>query len=255
MIGGEQSGDRRQRAESGRQRHGAGRAQPPAPGRGGRQFTLGEVRAELGIKSRDKREQKRFRSRFRECGQMLGENLEKIGPNTFRLKAGFAPDQTPQPLDLAIKHLAIDSGHIGFDDRLMSQHAALGLKDLSVTLDNFLTLAKTPARYTLKTAFEHGGALDTSGGFTLASKNADAKLALSDLALPPLQPYVANAVAASIADGTLSASLPPHVDWSKPAPSSSITTATQAPRRASETLTCFASACLTMFVSPSCTTR
>jgi Domain of Unknown Function (DUF748) len=148
-------------------------------------------------------------------------NFQKLAPAETTQPAPAAPpsDQTPQPLDLAIKHLAIDSGHIGFDDHLMSQHAALGLKDLSVTLDDFSTLAKTPARYTLKTAFEHGGALDTSGGFTLASNNADAKLALSDLALPPLQPYVANAVAASIADGTLSASLPLHVDWSKPDPS------------------------------------
>ena len=31
-------------------------------GRGGRPFTLGEVRGELGLKSRDKREQKRFRA-------------------------------------------------------------------------------------------------------------------------------------------------------------------------------------------------
>jgi|GEM_PF-4042783 len=59
-------------------------------GRGGRPFTLGEVRGELGLKSRDKREQKRFRSRFRECSQILGDNLEKLGPNTFRLKAGYA---------------------------------------------------------------------------------------------------------------------------------------------------------------------
>jgi hypothetical protein len=74
-------------------------------GRGGRQFTLGEVRAELGIKSRDKREQKRFRSGFRECSQIFGDKLEKIGPNTFRLTAGFAPalpgkraDETVQTL-------------------------------------------------------------------------------------------------------------------------------------------------------------
>jgi hypothetical protein len=59
-------------------------------GRGGRPFTLGEVRGELGLKSRDKREQKRFRSRFRECSQILGDNLEKLGPNTFRLKAGYS---------------------------------------------------------------------------------------------------------------------------------------------------------------------
>ena len=42
---------------------------------------------------------------------------------------------------------------------------------------------------------------------------------------------------------------------SKPAPSSSITAATVDSRRASETLTLRAFACLTMFVSDSCTTR
>jgi hypothetical protein len=56
-------------------------------GASGQPFTLGEVRAKLGIKSQDKREQKRFRSRFRECSQILGDSLEKLGPNTFRLRA------------------------------------------------------------------------------------------------------------------------------------------------------------------------
>jgi hypothetical protein len=59
-------------------------------GRGGRPFTLGEVRGELGVKSQDKRELKRFRSNFRECSQILGDKLEKLGPNTFRLTAGYA---------------------------------------------------------------------------------------------------------------------------------------------------------------------
>ena len=63
-------------------------------GHDGRQFTLGEVRAELGIKSRDKREQKRFRSRFRECSQVLGDNLERLGPNTFRLTAAYLAANT-----------------------------------------------------------------------------------------------------------------------------------------------------------------
>lgn len=67
-------------------------------GRGGRPFTLGEVRGELGLKIRDKRELKRFRSRFRECSQILGDNLEKLGPNTYRLKAGYAdPLRVPAP--------------------------------------------------------------------------------------------------------------------------------------------------------------
>jgi len=128
-------------------------------------------------------------------------------------------DTTAQPLDLAIKHLAIDQGHIVFDDRLMAQPATLGLTNLGVTLDDFSTLGKPLARYTLKTAFDHGGGLDASGSFTLPGKNADAKLVLSDLPLAPLQPYVANAVAARITDGSLGANLPLQVDWSKPEPS------------------------------------
>jgi len=128
-------------------------------------------------------------------------------------------DTAAQPLDLAIKHLAIDQGHIVFDDRLMAQPATLGLTNLGVTLDDFSTLGKPLARYTLKTAFDHGGGLDASGSFTLPGKNADAKLVLSDLPLAPLQPYVANAVAARITDGSLGANLPLQVDWSKPEPS------------------------------------
>jgi uncharacterized protein involved in outer membrane biogenesis len=134
-------------------------------------------------------------------------------------KAATPADAAAQPLDLAIRHLAIEQGRIVFDDRLMAQSATLGLTNLDVTLDDFSTLGKPPARYTLKTAFDHGGGLDASGGFTLPGKNADAKLALSDLPLAPLQPYVANAVAARITDGSLGANLPLQVDWSKPEPS------------------------------------
>ncbi|MDB5783398.1 DUF748 domain-containing protein [Caballeronia mineralivorans] len=134
-------------------------------------------------------------------------------------KAATPADAAAQPLDLAIRHLAIEQGRIVFDDRLMAQSATLGLTNLDVTLDDFSTLGKPPARYTLKTAFDHGGGLDASGGFTLPGKNADAKLALSDLPLASLQPYVANAVAARITDGSLGANLPLQVDWSKPEPS------------------------------------
>ncbi|QIE27471.1 DUF748 domain-containing protein [Caballeronia sp. SBC2] len=153
-------------------------------------------------------------------------NFEKLSASTPASQTASTPasdakpaDAAAQPLDLAIKHLAIEQGHIVFDDRLMAQPATLGLTALNVTLDNFSTLGKPPARYTLKTAFDHGGGLDASGSFTLPGKNADAKLALSDLPLAPLQPYVANAVAARITDGSLGANLPLQVDWSKLEPS------------------------------------
>ncbi len=156
-------------------------------------------------------------------------NFEKLGASTPASTPAPAaapapasdakPADAAQPLDLAIKHLAIDQGHVVFDDHLMAQSATLGLTALNVTLDDFSTLGKPPARYTLKTAFDNGGGLDVSGNFTLPGKNADAKLALNDLPLAPLQPYVANAVAARVTDGSLGANLPLQVDWSKPEPS------------------------------------
>ncbi|KQR76350.1 AsmA family protein [Burkholderia sp. Leaf177] len=151
---------------------------------------------------------------------------DKSGAFNFQKLSGPPADNPPaaetkaaaetQPLDLSIKHVAIDQGQIAFNDNLMAQPAQLGLKALDVTLDDFSTLGKAPARYTLKTALDHGGTLAASGGFTLPGKNADAKLALAGLPLPPLQPYVANALAARVSDGALSANLPLHVDWSKP---------------------------------------
>jgi hypothetical protein len=60
-------------------------------GREGQPFSAGEVRALLGLKSRDKRELKRFRGRLRECCQGLGAGIEKLGPNTFRLTASALP--------------------------------------------------------------------------------------------------------------------------------------------------------------------
>ncbi|MDR5739048.1 MULTISPECIES: DUF748 domain-containing protein [unclassified Caballeronia] len=130
-------------------------------------------------------------------------------------KPAEGKDKTP-PLDLSVGHLAIDGGKLTFDDRLLKQPVQGALTDVAITLDGFSTLAKTPARYTLKTAFDKGGALDASGNVTLAAKTADATLTLDALALPPLQPYIANAVAARVASGTLGAKLPLSVDWSKP---------------------------------------
>ncbi|WP_244816749.1 DUF748 domain-containing protein [Caballeronia sp. Lep1P3] len=142
--------------------------------------------------------------------------------NVGKLASPSKPDnQKPAqkegpPLDLAIRRVAIDDGRIAFADDLMKQHVEAAVTKLAVTLDGFSTLAKTPARFALKAASDKGGTLDASGSVTLAAKTADAKLALDALAVPPLQPYIANAVAARVESGTLGAHLPVSVDWSKP---------------------------------------
>ncbi|SAK77981.1 AsmA family protein [Caballeronia glebae] len=151
------------------------------------------------------------------AGQLNVQKLAGPAPKPQDEKpAGAGAQKEAPPLDLAIRHLAIDGGTVALDDRLLKAHVQGALTGLAVTLDDFSTLAKTPANYTLKTAFDKGGTLDASGKVTLAAKTADAKLALNAFALPPLQPYLANLVAARVTSGTLGANLPVSVDWSKP---------------------------------------
>ncbi|CAN7651416.1 DUF748 domain-containing protein [Trinickia sp. LjRoot230] len=118
------------------------------------------------------------------------------------------------PLDLSIKHLALNDGDIALEDRVPAQPVALGLDHLTVTLDDFSTQAKTPARYAVRTAFAQGGTLAATGSFGLAAKTADVKLVADALPLALAQPYLADATAARVAAGALSANLPAHVDWS-----------------------------------------
>lgn len=66
-------------------------------GRDGQPFTAGAVREQLGVKKSDKRELKRFRSAFRECCKSLEANLERLGPNTYRLKTTGAAEATARP--------------------------------------------------------------------------------------------------------------------------------------------------------------
>ena len=151
--------------------------------------------------------------------QKLAGPAPKASAEPARTEAQKEAQRTQKeapPLDLTIRHLAIDGGKIALDDQLLKEHVQGALTGLAVTLDDFSTLAKTPAKYTLKTAFDHGGALDASGKVTLAAKTADAKLALNAFALPPLQPYLANVLAARVTSGTLGANLPVSVDWGKP---------------------------------------
>ena len=66
-------------------------------GRDGQPFTAGAVRDQLGVKTKDKRELKRFRSAFRQVCESLGTNLERLGPNTYRLKTAGASESTARP--------------------------------------------------------------------------------------------------------------------------------------------------------------
>ncbi|KVV38278.1 AsmA family protein [Burkholderia ubonensis] len=127
-----------------------------------------------------------------------------------------APVETKTPpLDLTIRHFAIDGGTINLDDRVPATPTTLSLTKLAATLDGFTLQGNTPAKYTLSTSLARGGDVKAEGAFSVAAKQADAKLSVDALALPALQPYLGEATRARVLDGTLGATLNAKADWGK----------------------------------------
>ncbi|GAU06062.1 DUF748 domain-containing protein [Burkholderia stabilis] len=128
--------------------------------------------------------------------------------------AAAAAKEAP-PLDLTIRHFAIDGGTVNVDDRVPAPPSALSLTKLAATLDGFSLQGKTPAKYTLSTSLSRGGDVKAEGAFNLAAKQADTKLTVAALALPALQPYLGEATRARVLDGTLGATVNAQADWGK----------------------------------------
>ncbi|KVU07152.1 AsmA family protein [Burkholderia ubonensis] len=127
-----------------------------------------------------------------------------------------APVETKTlPLDLTIRHFAIDGGTINLDDRVPATPITLSLTKLAATLDGFTLQGNMPAKYTLSTSLARGGDVKAEGAFSVAAKQADAKLSVDALALPALQPYLGEATRARVLDGTLGATLNAKADWGK----------------------------------------
>ncbi|PRF33139.1 DUF748 domain-containing protein [Burkholderia multivorans] len=126
-----------------------------------------------------------------------------------------AADTKTPPLDLTIRHVAIDGGTVNLDDRVPATPTALSLTKLAATLDGFALQRKTPAKYTLSTSLSRGGDLKAEGSVDVAAKQVDTKLVVDALALVPLQPYLGEATRARVLDGALGATINAKADWGK----------------------------------------
>jgi hypothetical protein len=125
----------------------------------------------------------------------------------------------PAPLDLAIKRFTLNDGTVNVQDDAAARPVAPGLKSLVVSLADFSTIARAPARYTVSTQFKDSpGSLDAAGSLGLVAKSADSKIDLKSLSLPMLQPYLDSMTAAQVTDGALSATANVSANWSKSPP-------------------------------------
>ncbi|MEM5384297.1 DUF748 domain-containing protein [Paraburkholderia phymatum] len=121
------------------------------------------------------------------------------------------------PIDLQIKRFALSNGTVDVQDDAASRPVSAGLANLTVSLDDFSTLGKTPARYSVNSGLKNQpkSALAVTGNLTLAAKTADAKIDLKSLSLPLAQPYLDTVTAAKLVDGTISVQTNLTANWSK----------------------------------------
>ena len=124
--------------------------------------------------------------------------------------------EQPAPLDVSVKHFALNDGSLALEDRVPDRAVALDLTNLTATVDDLSTVSKDKAHYAIRTALKQGGTIAAEGALGLAAKQADARLTIDALALPPAQPYLDGLTGARVTDGTLGAKLALDADWSKP---------------------------------------
>ncbi|CAE6851267.1 hypothetical protein R75461_07483 [Paraburkholderia nemoris] len=133
--------------------------------------------------------------------------------------AAVSPAKATAPLDLAIKRFALNDGIVNVQDDAAARPVALGLKSLAVSLSDFSTRNRTPAHYTVSTAFKDSpGSLDAAGSFCIVAKSADSKIDIKSLSLPMLQPYLDSVTAVQVTDGSLSATTSLSASWAKSPP-------------------------------------
>lgn len=120
----------------------------------------------------------------------------------------------PAPLDFSLQKLALNDGTVQFLDQSTAPAASLSLQQLNVTAGNVSTLAHQPAQYEVHLASDHGGTIASKGTFTLADGKLAADATIAQLALPVIQPYLAQALTAQLDHGDLGLTTSATVDWS-----------------------------------------
>ena len=128
-------------------------------------------------------------------------NLAALGPQG---DAGAAPSaRLPR---LVIGHLALENGHIGFEDK--REGYVNSLERVSLELTSLSTLDAENGPYTLTGQTPGGAALRWNGEFSLAPLAASGTLAVGNAALAELMPYLDDVAAARIVSGRAELELP-----------------------------------------------
>ncbi len=138
-------------------------------------------------------------------------NLSRLfgGTDTGKLRkkiaeAGEEAKAEGRPWSVSVGAAEAAGLSIAFSDQTLSPAPAVNLEDITLKLADIHSEGKTPVPFEASLAVREGGAVNAKGRFTLAPKNAEATVNVSNLALTPFQPYVAKYAYLSVDTGDFS---------------------------------------------------
>jgi uncharacterized protein involved in outer membrane biogenesis len=104
--------------------------------------------------------------------------------------ASDSSTNAPVPWKAALDELNIEKFAVTVEDQVPPTRAQLGLDDLRLTVRGVSTQTNAPVSAMVEFNWRGGGTVHVEANGTLLPPAGGAKLALSQLALPPIQPYV-----------------------------------------------------------------
>lgn len=110
-----------------------------------------------------------------------------------------------RPWSVAVGSVETAGLSVAFTDQKLSPAPAVTLQDITLKLADFRSEGKASVPFEASLTVEQGGTMNARGRFTLAQKSAEATVRVSNLALTPFQPYVAQYAYLSVDTGDFNA--------------------------------------------------
>jgi uncharacterized protein involved in outer membrane biogenesis len=134
--------------------------------------------------------------------------LGKRNVDNLREKNEVAEDKAQaeaRPWSIAVGSVETAGLSIAFTDQMLSPAPAVTLQDITLKLADFRSEGKASVPFETSLTVQEGGTMNARGSFTLAQKSAEATVRVSNLALTPFQPYVAQYTYLSVDAGDFNA--------------------------------------------------
>ena len=151
----------------------------------------------------------------------LGVLLDRLSPTAAPppdTAAGPPPDTPAAPPRVMVQALSMDQGQFTVRDDSRPTPWGQVLGPISVTAEDFSTLAEQDGRYLLTARAQGGGMVEWRGSLALVPLQSSGSLALSDLQLAPFWGYLQDDFDADVEAGTLAFELDYVFDASGPEP-------------------------------------